>query len=122
MGKEIDLIKDLDQAINVLSSARNEELDKVILADTYEQMITNTPQDISARYWLTQFMDPLSRKELKSIVDGFLINMINEEQAVKLVKFLMVRFPQYYQKDIQQMDSTPVPTVPEAMESLSKKG
>lgn len=97
-----ELIMELDRSVQVLAEARNEELDKVVLAETWEQMISNTPSDISARYWLGQFLEPLSRKELKSIIDGFLLNMINEEQAKKMVRFLMIRFPQYYSKDVGQ--------------------
>src|SRR6185369_10281882 len=97
-----ELIVELDRSVQVLAEARNEELEKVVLAESWETMISNTPTDISARYWLSQFMAPLTRKELQSIVDGFLINMINEEQAKKMVRFLMVRFPQYYSQDVQQ--------------------
>jgi hypothetical protein len=47
-----------------------------------------------------QFLEPLNRKELKSVVDGFLVQLLNEEQAKKLVKFLLVRFPNYYKEEL----------------------
>ena len=46
-----------------------------------------------------QFLEPLNRKELKSVVDGFMVQLLNDEQAKKLVKFLMVRFPHYYKEE-----------------------
>ena len=67
----------------------------------------NTADDISARYWLMNLLEPLTRKELKSIVDGFLVPMLNDEQAKKIVKFLLVRFPHYY-KEITE----PAPVAP----------
>lgn len=93
------LVTDLNQAIASLNQALISELDKEVLSSTYEEMVLNTPADISARYWLIQFLSPLSRKELQSVVDGFLVQMLNEEQAKKLVKFLLIRFPNYYSQD-----------------------
>lgn len=68
----------------------------------------NTADDISARYWLMNLLEPLSRKELKSIVDGFLVPMLNDEQAKKIVKFLLVRFPHYYKEITEPQPTTPV--------------
>ena len=93
------LIKMLSNTIASLNTALNKELSKQVLASSYQEMVDSTPADISARYWLIQFLEPLSRKEIKSVVDGFLVQMLNEEQAKKLVKFLMIRFPNYYQQD-----------------------
>jgi hypothetical protein len=85
-----------------IQAAMNEELDKVVLSSKFEEMIEDSPGDLSARYWLMQFLEPLNRKELKSVVDGFLIQLLNEEQAKKLVKFLLVRFPQYNNEEMQR--------------------
>lgn len=95
-----NLIPEISSAIASLNEALVEELDKVVLAGKFEDMIANSPEDISARYWLMQFMEPLNRKELKQFVDGFLVQLLNEEQSKKLVKFLLVRFPNYYNQDL----------------------
>lgn len=93
------LVNQLSEAIASLQEALNTELSKEVLATSYQDMVDNTPADISARYWLMQVLAPLSRKELQSVVDGFLVQMLNEEQARKLVKFLLIRFPSYYQQE-----------------------
>lgn len=109
----IAYVKELSNAIDSCSTALASELDK------YE-ITTNTPEDVSARYWLMNFLEPLNKKELKSITDGFLIPMLNEDQAKKIVKFLLIRFPQYYdeftkkepvqeQEPIQEPAKVPVP-------------
>jgi hypothetical protein len=111
------LIKKLHTSIASMQNALNEEIDKVILADTsIEKMVDDSPGDISSRYWLMQFLEPLSRKELKSVVDGFLVQLLNEEQSKKLVKFLLIRFPGYYKEEIlktaepeSEMDSVSQP-------------
>jgi len=90
-----DIICDLHDAACELNDAMNVELSKRVVANV-EAMVDSTPADISARYWLIQLLEPLSRKDLKSIIDGFLVQMMNEEQCKKLVKFLLVRFPHYY--------------------------
>ena len=100
------LINEMADAAKELQTAINKELTHVVLANNWEDMVTNTPQDISARYWLMTFLEPLNRKELKSMVDGFLVNMLNDEQAKKLVKFLMIRYPQYYKQDVEQSQDT----------------
>lgn len=98
------LIKDLHTTIASLQSALNEEVDKVVLGDAsgLEKMVDESPGDISSRYWLMQFLEPLSRKEIKSVVDGFLVQLLNEDQSKKLVKFLLVRFPNYYKDELMQ--------------------
>lgn len=83
----------------------NAELEKVELPEESEVTASNTAEDIAARYWLMQFLEPLSRKELKSIIDGFLVQLLNEAQAKKLVRFLMTRFPQYYKKTPEEEGS-----------------
>lgn len=108
------LIKKLNKSISSLQLALNDELDKVVLSDHYKDMIDDSPGDMSARYWLMQFLEPLNRKELKSVVDGFLVQLLNEDQAKKLVKFLLVRFPNYYKEEIQR--SQDVDTVDEKSE------
>ena len=94
------LIHTLNEAIASFNEALNEEVEKVIISGDYKDMVDNSPSDIAARYWLQEFLRPLSRKEIQSIVDGFLIQMLNEDQAKKLVKFLIVRFPTYYAGDV----------------------
>lgn len=89
------VIAELSETIGELQKALDNELQKVV-ADG-GSTIESTPGDISARYWLSQFLEPLSSKELKSIVDGFLVQMLNEDQAKKLVKFLLVRYPKHYE-------------------------
>lgn len=98
-----NVLKKIHSAIEVLQKARNDEIDRIILADStgLEKMVDESPGDISSRYWLMQFLEPLNRKELKSVVDGFLVQLLNEEQSKKLVKFLLVRFPQYYKEELQ---------------------
>ena len=88
----------------VINAAMNEELDKMVLADHFQQMVDDSPGDLSARYWLMQFLEPLNRKEIKSVVDGFLVQLLNEDQAKKLVKFLAVRFPNYYNTERSEDD------------------
>jgi len=102
------LIKKLNKTIGSLQLALNEELDKIVLSESYNEMIDDSPGDMSARYWLMQFLEPLNRKELKSVVDGFLVQLLNEDQAKKLVKFLLVRFPNYYKEEIKRSDSESV--------------
>jgi len=99
------LVTNLNKAIASLQQALNDQLtQRLVTADAesgqrISDIIESTPADISARYWLMTLMEPLSRKDVKSVVDGFLVQMLNEEQAKKLVKFLLIRFPDYY-KDI----------------------
>ena len=109
------LIQNLHKTISSLQLALNDEIDKVILADSgLEKMVEDSPGDISSRYWLMQFLEPLSRKELKQVVDGFLVQLLNEDQAKKLVKFLLVRFPNYYKEEL--MKSEPEPEAEEVVE------
>jgi len=108
-----NIINTLHKAQLSIGAAIHEELDKVVLSSQYEEMIEDSPGDLSARYWLMQFLEPLNRKELKSVVDGFLIQLLNEDQAKKLVKFLLIRFPQYNKEEIQrtqQDDIAPIDT------------
>lgn len=67
---------------------------------TAENMAPNSAEDISARYWLMTMLEPLNRKELKSVVDGFLVQMLSTEQSSKIVKFLLARYPQYYKEEL----------------------
>lgn len=96
-----EVIANLIEVIESSNSALNSELEKLDLPE-FEQEATadsdNSAADIAARYWLMQFLEPLSRKELKSIIDGFMVQLLNESQAKKLVRFLMQRFPQYYKR------------------------
>lgn len=109
------LVENLHTTISSLQLALNDEVDKVILADSgLEKMVEDSPGDISSRYWLMQFLEPLSRKELKQVVDGFLVQLLNEDQAKKLVKFLLVRFPNYYKEEL--MKTTPEVEVEEEEE------
>ncbi len=89
--EKLSKIKALAQASESINIAIANELDDSNLSP-------NTADDISARYWLMSCLEPLNRKELKSIVDGFLVPMLNDEQAKKIVKFLLVRFPHYYKE------------------------
>jgi len=102
MVKNKNLALQLHKGVTAMQSALNEELDKMVLADHFQQMVDDSPGDLSARYWLMQFLEPLNRKELKSVVDGFLVQLLNEDQAKKLVKFLLVRFPNYYKEEVQR--------------------
>lgn len=105
MSKQsVAYVNQLSNAMESCSVALASELDK------YE-MTTSTPEDISARYWLMNFLEPLNKKELKSIVDAFFVNILDEEQAKKIVKFLLVRFPSYYQEFTQEQKVEPEPVV-----------
>lgn len=111
--KKNSTVLELDKAIASLQNAMHEELKKATVDKKIVEanpgvsdMVNSSPGDISARYWLMEFLKPLNRKEIESIANGFLVQLLNEEQAKKLVKFLLIRFPQYY-KDIDnqpQMD------------------
>ena len=95
-------IETLHEDIETLAEVLNTEIDRTIAKGGYDNLVESTPADMSARYWLMQFLEPLSRKELKSVVDGFLVQLLNDEQAKKLVKFLLVRFPDYYSESMQE--------------------
>lgn len=102
-------VKELIQVLEKSGTALSAELSKVpvpqeaLEALTSDKEVTaNSAEDIAARYWLMQFLEPLSRKELKSIIDGFLVQLLNKDQAKKLVQFLMTRFPQYYKKSPEE--------------------
>ena len=95
------IVENLHNTIGTLQDALNEEIDKMVLEG---KVVTAEDEsglgaDLSARYWLMQFLEPLSRKELKSVVDGFLVQLLNDDQAKKLVRFLLVRFPHYYKEE-----------------------
>jgi hypothetical protein len=98
------IVKQLGEAIDSLSIAIASEL-----GEGSEDLAPNTADDISARYWLMTFLEPLNRKELKSIVDGFLVPMLSEDQAKKIVKFLLARFPHYYQDYLKPSAPEPEP-------------
>jgi hypothetical protein len=98
-----NLINELSGAIATLNQALSDELTKEVIAGNINDMVETTPADLSSRYWLMQFLEPLTRKELKSVVDGFLVQLLNEEQARKLVKFLLVRFPNYYEESMDTL-------------------
>jgi hypothetical protein len=55
---------------------------------------------LSMKYWLMQFLAPLNRKELKAVVDGFMLNHITDETAHNLIKFLIKRLPSYYYDEL----------------------
>lgn len=110
----------LSDAIASLNLALTEELDKKVLAGNINDLMESTPMDLSSRYWLMQFLEPLSRKELKSVVDGFLVQLLNEEQAKKLVKFLLVRFPNYYEENLNSLQTEGLST-PEELKELTRK-
>jgi hypothetical protein len=98
--ERIKTVRELGEAIDSCSVALAAELESTDLAP-------NTAEDISARYWLMTFMEPLNRKEIKSICDGFLVQMLTEEQAKKIVKFLLARFPHYYKDYLQPSPPEP---------------
>jgi len=101
-SKNSKLVLKLHKGVVAIQSALEEELDKIVLANNFQEMVEDSPGDLSSRYWLMQFLEPLNRKELKSVVDGFLVQLLNEDQAKKLVKFLLVRFPNYYKEEVQR--------------------
>ncbi len=96
-----NIVKKLSTTISCLQEALNEEIDKKVLADYGTEDLN---ANMAARYWLMQFLEPLSRKELKSVVDGFLIQLLNDEQSKKLVKFLLLRFPEYYKEELSKTE------------------
>ena len=100
--QSVAYVKELSTAMESCSIALASELEK------YE-MTTNTPEDVSARYWLMNFLEPLNKKELKSMVDAFFVPLLDEEQAKKIVKFLLVRFPSYYDEFTKESAPEPVP-------------
>ena len=109
-------VEQLSKVIMACQDALNEEIEKKIIEGDYEQMVEDSPADLSARYWLMEFLKPLNRSELQAVVNGFLVPLLNEDQAKKLVKFLLVRFPGYYKEDVQETQSQeekPCPTVVE---------
>jgi len=101
------IVKDLHDTMLVLSENLNDEITKHVIKGDFDDGVENTPADMSARYWLMQFLEPLSRKELKSVVDGFMVQLLNDEQAKKLVKFLLARFPSYYKEEIGENEEAP---------------
>lgn len=104
------LVKDLHESILSLSEELNSEITSEVIKGDFGE---DTPADMSARYWLMQFMEPLSRKELKSVVDGFMVQLLNDEQSKKLVKFLLARFPAYYKKEMDKCAEEETPDVGE---------
>lgn len=105
--EKIKKIKQLGEAIDSCSIALASELDSA------DDLAPNTAEDISSRYWLMTFLEPLNRKELKSIVDGFLVPMLTDDQAKKIVKFLLARFPHYYQDFLKpEPEAAPAPAAP----------
>jgi hypothetical protein len=91
--------------------------------DGADDLAPNTAEDISARYWLMTFLEPLNRKELKSIVDGFLVPMLSDDQAKKIVKFLLARFPHYYQDFLKPStpEAEPAPVIEQKSVEVEKK-
>lgn len=103
------VVKELSDTIAVLHKG----LCQALASSKYEQIIESTPMDISGRYWLMEMLNPLSRKELQSIVDGFLVQLLNADQCRMLVKFLLARFPKYYQDGaLEGVETTPSETKP----------
>jgi hypothetical protein len=112
MNNNDAMIQKLGMAIASMNEALKSELDKKAFATSYQELIESTPADISARYWLQQVLDPLSRAELKSIVNGFLVQLLNDEQAKMLVKFIIARYPQYFTKSPEsQPEPQPKPAI-----------
>jgi hypothetical protein len=129
-----DRVKLFAEASETIVSAMTEELTKLQLgkgllknkaiAQDIESMVDSTPADISARYWLMQFLEPLSRKELKAFIDGFLVQLLTAEQAKKLVKFLLVRYPTYFTEQLTanpEMADLATPPAPVAPVAEAKK-
>ena len=112
-----DIIKQLSTAIEVCQAALSEAVEERIVAG-FGEMVESTPADINARYWLMQALSPLSRKELKAIVDGFLVQMMDDDQCKKLVKFLLVRYPAYYKEDLLTTEEEPATDPQEIQEML----
>lgn len=102
-------VKDIHEAIISLVEDLNDEISKNVIQSDHD----DTPADMSARYWLMQFLEPLNRKELKSVVDGFLVQLLNDEQSKKLVKFLLSRFPGYYKKEMDECGEAETPELNE---------
>jgi hypothetical protein len=105
----------LANAIDSLQKALLEEVD-VATAASLKDMEEQTPADLSARYWLQVFCEPLNRKQLLQIINGFMVPLLNDDQCRKLVKFLLIRFPEYYTEELQQ-----TPPTQEGEAELSKK-
>lgn len=95
------VIKEIHDSILSLNENLEDEITNQIIKGDFDSEIESTPADMSARYWLMQFLEPLNRKELKSVVDGFLVQLLNDEQSKKLVKFLLARFPTYYKEELE---------------------
>jgi len=106
----------LANAIESLGRALNEELD-IATAASLKDMEAATPAELSARYWLMASIEPLNRKQLQQIVMGFMVPLLNDDQCRKLVKFLLIRFPEYYTEDLQQ-----TPPEKEGEAELKKRG
>ena len=113
-----DLLQDLHRTIETCQHALNEVVEERIVQANLADMVESTPADISARYWLMQFLSPLSKNELKSIVDGFLVQMMNDDQCRKLVKFLLVRYPDYYKEEIERASEEPAEDPLEVQDTL----
>ena len=114
MATTIDdkMVQKLGTAIASMNEALTAELTKKALATSFQEMVDSTPADISARYWLMQVLDPLTNKDLKSIVNGFLVQLLSDDQAKMLVKFVVARYPGYYkQEQPQQEQPKPEPSV-----------
>jgi len=109
-------VNDLYTVISSCQTALAKELDKAG-AKSYEDLEKATPPDVSARYWLMQFLEPLNRKELKDIVNGFMLPLMNDDQCKKLVKFLVLRFPQYYKGEA----GATVEQQPEALKEIESE-
>lgn len=98
MNNRINIIAN---AIESMGKALSEELD-IATAASLKELEEQTPAELSARYWLMNFLEPLNRKQLQQIVSGFMIPLLNDDQCRKLVKFLLIRFPEYYTEELQQ--------------------
>jgi len=85
-----------------------QEVNAVYADADYNELMEKSPQDFAARYWLMQFCEPLSRKELAAVVNGFMIQLLSEEQSKALAKFLLIRFPAYYRGDIVESTEKPL--------------
>jgi hypothetical protein len=113
------LVKELHEAIQTCQYGLNEVIGEALVEAGMADLVESTPADISARYWLMQALTPLSKNELKSIVDGFLVQLMNDEQCKKMVRFLLVRFPEYYRTELSSL-TDPTPDPDEVKDALDK--
>jgi len=81
---------------------------ETVVADLAEMV---EESGLASKYWLQEVLEPLNKKELKAVVDGILIQLVNEEQAKKIIKFAMLRFPNYYKEGFLESKAEAKPKV-----------